>query len=188
MNGIRHRLAHSGVRNITGKYKESLCLSLRRERFSEILLFFWCYLCPGDDWEARSVSGQCRLRDFSRKEKHPWAALRLSAPVAQPHMLVVAPKVSSQARAARLKKSREKELHLRQQLQAVWMQPASSSSCSFLWDLDLAPRWKDICVGCSMKWCHLLARQELAEIKTCKSKKKTFIEYVQEAYIQDRKH
>lgn len=119
MNGIRHRLAYSEVRNITGKYKESVCLSLRRERFSEILLFFWCSLCPGDGWEARSVSGQSRLRDFSRKEKHPWAALRLSAPVAQPHMLVVASKVSSQARAARLKKSREKELHLRQQLQAA---------------------------------------------------------------------
>lgn len=35
---IRDRLAYSGIRNITDKYKEGVCLSLSKGRFSEILL------------------------------------------------------------------------------------------------------------------------------------------------------
>lgn len=168
MSSIRDRLAYSGIRNITDKCKKCACLNLSRERFSEILLFFWCSLCPRDGWEARSETGQSWLRNFSRKELHWDSQLQLLKPRCllwhlrwAPWPATPYPKKSTKRRSCILGSNCR-------QFECSQRHPAPAP---FLWDLDLAPRWKDICVGSSMKRCCLLARQELAEIKACKSKK-----------------
>lgn len=45
ISSIKDWLAYSGIRNITDKYKECVCLSLSRERFSENLMFISGVLC-----------------------------------------------------------------------------------------------------------------------------------------------